>query len=66
MVIERSFGDLKNPWLRLSNLKTNIELANKIIAVCCYLYNICIEHGHIKALQSTSGLLPYFELHRCC
>jgi len=28
MVIERSFGDLKNRWLRLSNLKTNIKLAN--------------------------------------
>jgi len=51
MVVERSFGDLENRWPRHINLQTNIEFANKIIAVCCCHHIICIEHGDINLLS---------------
>lgn len=48
MVIERAFGDLKGRWLRLQSLRCNVELAVKVIAVCCTLHNICIDFGDIQ------------------
>ena len=47
MAIERTFGDLKNRWLRLQTFRCDIEFATKIIAACCVLHNICIDSGDI-------------------
>ena len=47
MVIERSFADLKNRWLRLRCLRSELQFANKIIAACCCLHNMSIDHGDI-------------------
>lgn len=48
MVVERSFADIKNRWLRLRSLRSDIPFANRIIAACCCLHNMCIEHGDIE------------------
>ena len=48
MVVERCFADLKNRWLRLHNMRCDLEFGNKIIAVCCCLHNICLQHGDIE------------------
>ena len=51
MVIERSFSDLKNRWLRLNCLRNDFVYANDIIATCCCLQNICISYGDIEASE---------------
>ena len=47
MVIERTFGDIKNRWLRLQTMRCELSFATKIIAACCVLHNICIDSGDI-------------------
>jgi hypothetical protein len=47
MVIERSFADLKNRWLRLGSLKNDHLLACDIIVACCCLHNIAIMYNDI-------------------
>jgi hypothetical protein len=48
MVIERCFADLKNRWLRLKCLRSELSFANKIIAACCCLHNMSIDGGDIS------------------
>lgn len=48
MAIERSFSDLKNRWLRLKTMRCDLETANRIIAACCCLHNLSVEHGDIS------------------
>lgn len=47
MVVERCFSDLKNRWLRLRCMRSNIILSNRIVATCCCLHNLCIKNGDI-------------------
>lgn len=48
MVIERSFSDLKNRWLRLKTLRNDYIFACDIIVTCCCLHNICITFKDIE------------------
>lgn len=47
MVVERSFSDLKNRWLRLKTLRNDNLFACDIIVTCCCLHNIAIKFRDI-------------------
>lgn len=51
MVVERSFSDLKNRWLRLKGLRNDPLFACDIIATCCCLHNIAIKNNDIASTQ---------------
>lgn len=56
MVIERTFGDLKNRWLRLQQMRCDITVAVKMVAACCVLHNICIDSGDITPTPNTHDI----------
>jgi hypothetical protein len=41
MVIENSFGTLKNMWPMLKHLNSRIDKTPKITIACCWLHNNC-------------------------
>jgi hypothetical protein len=43
--IENAFGILKNRWQILKNLNVGLEMAPKVVVVCCVLHNICQRAG---------------------
>lgn len=65
IVVERSFSDLKNRFLRLKYLECDIEFATKVIMACCVLHNICIDNGDISSAdtQDQEQILGNVTLH---
>lgn len=55
MVVERSFSDIKNRWLRLQTLRNDLTFAKYIIATCCCLLNICVKFDDIAPREHEVG-----------
>ncbi len=48
MVVEHSFGELKNRFRRCQDVDAKIEKAVNIVISSCVLHNICIQKGDIN------------------
>ena len=53
-VVEMCFGRLKGRWRCLLKINdSKLELSKKMALTCCFLHNICEEHGDNFALEVT-------------
>ncbi|MCO5606440.1 hypothetical protein L7F22_060628 [Adiantum nelumboides] len=61
MVVERAFGRLKNAWRILDGVIKNpiVIKVPKIIAVCCMLHNLAINHGMAFDNEMDADLTAY-------
>lgn len=48
MVVEHSFGELKNRFRRCQNVYAKIDKAVNVVVSSCVLHNICIQKGDIN------------------
>jgi hypothetical protein len=57
IVIEHSFGALKNTWRRLRYIYAHVKKATRIISCCCALHNFLINRGErMAAYRLTQGV----------
>ena len=48
IVVENSFGDLKNRFRRTQKINATISKAVNIVTTCCVIHNICITNGDLN------------------
>ncbi|MCO5590545.1 hypothetical protein L7F22_044516 [Adiantum nelumboides] len=63
IVVERAFGRLKNAWRILDGVikNPNVVKVPKVMAVCCMLHNLAIDHGMAVDNEVDRDLAAYTD-----